>query len=102
MVQLKENMALASSYLVDISIPYGSIKRSRVRSGVAALGISIPYGSIKSGTRSVLMFTVQPFQFLMVQLKAFNVAVITTFSHKFQFLMVQLKAFSLRCSDNLS
>ena len=113
MVQLKDKNYKLFDFTDEISIPYGSIKRSSFLWNIGrsvifqflmvqlkgpwhscytqSYIISIPYGSIKS-KRLAYVFIYNPvFQFLMVQLKA-SVCPCGNRSRRFQFLMVQLKA----------
>ena len=54
---------------MEISIPYGAIKRKRFHLCRARYYISIPYGAIKSGARPNEQLYAHLFQFHMVRLK---------------------------------
>ena len=57
-------------YVLEISIPHGTIKSPYVMETEHMGNISIPHGTIKSVYPVHDLFVVEQFQYLMVQLKA--------------------------------
>ena len=53
MVRLKVELSAEEQRIIDISIPYGAIKRISVFITAYYLHISIPYGAIKSCFKKV-------------------------------------------------
>ena len=111
MVRLKGIFSRIARVMIQISIPYGSIKSKRPVKGLKAKAISIPYGSIKRSWCPCHNVSQKSFQFLMVRLKVhiqqrytINLRIsipygsikrcfleVPIHSKLFQFLMVRLK-----------
>ena len=68
------------------------LKEAFIRSHCSIFHISIPYGAIKRKIIPLLCKEVNPFQFLMVRLKAEEMQLGDYRGQAFQFLMVRLKA----------
>ena len=77
--------------LLQVSIPYGSIKSQLRNEYEPQKIVSIPYGSIKRNIPLSFEKEPQLFQFLMVRLKAYILNQVQKSGRKFQFLMVRLK-----------
>jgi len=93
MVRLKDNSSNVIILFINISIPYGAIKRMRKFSTkFVEKIISIPYGAIKRICLDLKDTAVNTFQFLMVRLKDKRAPEKFGTLPKFQFLMVRLKA----------
>ena len=69
MVRLKDRCVTFWRDVLQISIPYGAIKRYMPTSITSKKMISIPYGAIKSSWFRNVYDTAVVFQFLMVRLK---------------------------------